>query len=63
MSADIIYLRNIEKKVKEIHEMQEKTQCSQIKDKLQLNMLNEAVEFITKKFTSMNQTGIKKRKL
>ena len=30
MSADIICLRNIEKKVKEIHEMQEKTQCSQI---------------------------------
>ena len=43
-------LRNVEKNVKEIHEMQEKTQSSQIKGELQLNELNEAVEFIAKKF-------------
>ena len=42
-------LRNVEKNVKEIREMQEKIQSSQIKDELQLNKLNEAVEFITKK--------------
>ena len=39
----------IEKNVKEIHKIQEKTQSSQIKGELQLNELNEAVNFITKK--------------
>ena len=63
MSADIICLRNVEKKFKGKHETQEKTQSSQIKDKLQVNVLNEAVEFITNKFTSMKQTGIKKKKI
>ena len=43
-------LQNVEKTVKEIHEMQEKIQSSQIKGKLQLNELSEAVEFFTKKF-------------
>ena len=43
-------LQNVEKSVKEIHEMQEKTQSSQIKGELQLKDLSEAVEFITKKF-------------
>ena len=43
-------LRNVEKNVKEVHEMQENTQSSQIKGELQLNELNEAVNFITKKF-------------
>ena len=43
-------LRNVEKNVKEVHEMQENTQSSQIKGELQLNELNEAVKFITKKF-------------
>ena len=42
-------LQIIEKNVKEIHEIQEKTQSSQIKGELQLNELNEAVNFITKK--------------
>ena len=41
---------NVEKNIKERHEMQEKTQGSQIKGKLQLSELNEAVEFVTKKF-------------
>ena len=56
-------LRNVEKNVMEIHEMQEKTQSSQIKGELQLNELTEAVEFIAKKLTSMKQKGRKKRKL
>ena len=43
--------------------MQEKTQSSQIKGELFLNELNETVEFITKKLTSMKQKGRKKRKL
>ena len=43
-------LQNVEKSVKEIHEMQEKTQSSQIKGELQLKELSAAVEFITKKF-------------
>ena len=42
--------QNVEKSVKEIHEMQEKTQSSQIKGELQLKGLSEAVELITKKF-------------
>ena len=42
-------LRNVEKSVKETHEMQEKAQSSQIKDELQLKELSEAAEFITKK--------------
>ena len=33
------FLRNVEKNVKEMHEMQEKTQSSQIKGELQLNVL------------------------
>ena len=40
-------LQNVEKSVKEIHEMQEKTQSSQIKGELQLKDLSEADEFIT----------------
>ena len=56
-------LRNVEKNVMEIHEMQEKTQSSQIKGELELNELTEAVEFIAKKLTSMKQKGRKKRKL
>ena len=43
-------LRNVERNVKEIHEIREKTQSSQIKGELQLNELNEVVQFITKKF-------------
>ena len=43
-------LLNVEKSVKEINEMQEKTQSSQIKGELQLKDLSEPVEFITKKF-------------
>ena len=43
-------LKNVEKNVKKIHEMQRKTQSSQIKGELQLKELSEAVEFITKKF-------------
>ena len=43
-------LLNIEKSVKEINEMQGKTQSSQIKGELQLKDLSEPVEFITKKF-------------
>ena len=42
-------LRNVEKNIKEMREMQEKTQSSQFKGELQLNELNEAVELITKK--------------
>ena len=42
-------LRNVEKSVNEIYEMQEKIQSSQIKGELQLNKLNDAVDFITKK--------------
>ena len=56
-------LRNIEKNFKEIHEMQEKTQRSQVKGELQLNGLNEAAKFITKNLTSIKQKERKKRKL
>ena len=42
-------LRNVEKKVKKKHEMQEMTQNSQIKGELQLTDLNDAVDFISKK--------------
>ena len=56
-------LRNVEKNFKEIHEMQEKTQRSQVKGELQLNGLNEAVKFITKNLTSIKQKERKKRKL
>ena len=42
-------MQNVEKSVKEIHEMQEKTQSSQIKDESQLKELSEAVDFISKK--------------
>ena len=40
-------LQNVEKSVKEIYDMQEKTQSSQIKGELQLKDLSEADEFIT----------------
>ena len=43
-------LRNFDRNVKEIHEIRKKTQSSQIKGELQLNELNEVVQFITKKF-------------
>ena len=43
-------LQNAEKNVTKMYEMKEKTQSTQIKRELQLNKLNEAVEFITKKF-------------
>ena len=56
-------LRNVEKNFKEIHEMQEKTQRSQVKGELQLNGLNEAAKFITKNLTSIKQKERKKRKL
>ena len=39
-------LRKVEKNVKEMHEMQEKTQSSQVKGELQLIEVNETVEFI-----------------
>ena len=55
-------LQNVEKSVKEIHEMQEKTQSSQTKGELQLKELSEAVEFITKKFDQYKAER-KKRKL
>ena len=42
-------LQNAEKNVTKMYEMKEKTQRTQIKGELQLNKLNEAVEFITKK--------------
>lgn len=41
-------LRNVEKKVKKKHEMQEMTQNSWIKGELQLNDLNDPVDFISK---------------
>ena len=63
MSADIICLQNIEKNVKEIHEMQEKTQSSQIKGELQLKELSEAVEFITKKFDQYEAERKEKEKI
>ena len=44
------FLQNVEKRAKEIHETQEKTQSSQIKGEFQLKDLSEAIEFITKKF-------------
>ena len=43
-------LQNVEKGVREMHEMLANNQSSQIKGELQLNELSEAVEFITKKF-------------
>ena len=63
MSADIICLQNVEKNVKEIHEMQEKTQSSQIKGELQLKELSEAVEFITKKFDQYEAERKEKEKI
>ena len=56
-------LQNVEKSVKEIHEMQEKTQSSQIKGELQLKKLNEAVEFITKKFDQYETEKKEKEKI
>ena len=43
--------------------MQEKAQSSQIKDELQLNELNESVEFIQKNFPSIKQKGRKNKNL
>ena len=54
---------NVEKNVKEIHEMQEKTQSSQLKDELKLNELTEAVKVIIKNLTSMKQKESTKKKL
>ena len=54
-------LQNV-KSVKEIHEMQEKTQSSQIKGELQLNELKLS-NLSLKNLTSMKQKGRKKRKL
>ena len=56
-------LRNIEKNVTEIHEMQEKTQSSQIKGELQINELNEADEFITKNFDQYEVERKEKEKI
>ena len=56
-------LQNVEKSVKEIHKMQEKTQSSQIKGELQLKDLSEAVEFITKKIDQYETERKEKRKL
>ena len=55
--------QNIEKSVKEIHEMQEKTQSSQIKGELQLKDLSETVEFITKKFDQYETERKEKEKI
>ena len=57
------FLRNVEKNVKEIHEMQEKTQRSQVKSELQLHELNEAAEFITKKFDQYKSERKEKEKI
>ena len=56
-------LRNVEKNVKEIHEMQGKTQSSQIKGELQLKKQTEAVEFITKKFDQYETEKKEKEKI
>ena len=56
-------LQNVEKSVKEIHEMQEKSQSSQIKGELQLKELSEAVEFITKKFDQYEAERKEKEKI
>ena len=56
-------LQNVEKSVKEIHKMQEKTQSSQIKGELQLKDLSEAVEFITKKFDQYETERKEKEKI
>ena len=56
-------LQNVEKSVKEIHEMQEKTQSSQIKGELQLKDLSEPVEFITKKFDQYETERKEKEKI
>ena len=56
-------LQNVEKSVKEIHEMQEKTQSSQIKGKSQLKEFSEAVEFITKKFDQYEAERKEKEKI
>ena len=56
-------LLNVEKSVKEIHEMQEKTQSSQIKGELQLKDLSEPVEFITKKFDQYETERKEKEKI
>ena len=56
-------LQNVEKSVKEIHKMQEKTQSSQIKGELQLKDLSEAVEFIAKKFDQYETERKEKEKI
>ena len=43
--------------------MQEKAQSSQIKDELELNELNESVEFIQKNLPSIKQKGRKNKNL
>ena len=56
-------LQNVEKSVKEIHEMQEKTQSSQNKDELQLKDLSEAVKFVTKTFDQYETERKEKEKI
>ena len=56
-------LQNVAKNVKEIHDMQKKTQSSQIKGELQLKELSEAVEFITKKFDQYETERKEKEKI
>ena len=56
-------LQNVEKSVKEIHEMQEKTQSSQIKDELQLKEVSEAVKFIPKKYDQYEAERKEKEKI
>ena len=56
-------LQNVEKSVKKIHEMQEKTQSSQNKDELQLKDLSEAVKFVTKKFDQYETERKEKEKI
>ena len=56
-------LQNVEKNVNEIYEMQEKIQSSQIKGELQLNKLNHAVDFITKKCDQYESERTEKDKI
>ena len=57
------YLQNVEKSVKEMQEIQEKTQSSQIKGELPLKDLSEAVEFITEKFDQYETERKEKEKI
>ena len=56
-------LQNVEKSVKEMQVMQEKTQSSQIKGELPLKDLSEAVEFITEKFDQYETERKEKEKI